>query len=152
MIAVFAKLLAFLPTAWEIIKKVIPFMKTHQPLSVFCDDIKHVYCFKEHMVIPVSKVLDDSLAKQINKERRRGEVLILDLSALKVFNTETYEVLRTNIKNMILKNNIRCFVIFPKIKLNDLYDEISDLIYDKNCKSINIKKDERKKRKVKKLI
>jgi len=140
MPAIILKILAFIPTLWDILKKVIPFVNKKECLSVFCDDTGRFFDFKEHVVIPNYDVLHKSLMQQLKKARSRGEVLILNLSEIKQANVDTVEALRDCIRDAILKNNIRLRVIFPKKEMNDLYKEVYKLVKDKDCKSITIKR------------
>lgn len=115
-------------------------LKKTENLSVFCDDVQHVFIFKDHVVIPSYKTLYDSLLKRINKERKNGEVLVLDLSRMKTFNVETEEAIRDAIRDIILNNNIRSEVVFPEKGLDKLYSELVDLIYRKDSRAVKIYK------------
>jgi len=140
MPAILLKILALLPTLWEIVKKIIPFVKTYEPLQVFCDDSGEFFDFKEHVVIPDYDTLHKSLMAKIKHARKKGEVLILNLSEVKQANNDTIEALRDCIRDAILHNNIRLRVIFPKKSMDSLFKDVSKLARDRDCKSITIKK------------
>jgi len=128
----------------------LPFLKRNKvkPLSMFCDDVKHVYVFKAHVVIPTYDILYKSLMRFIDKQRRNGEVLVIDLTHITQVNGDTEEALRDALRDAVKNNNVRIEVIFPKRKLAKLYTEISDYIKEKSCNSIIAVRDERiKKRK-----
>ena len=140
MPAILLKLLAFIPTLWEIIKKIIPFIKTYEPLTAFCDDSGEFFDFKEHVVIPDYDTLHKSLIAKIKRCRKKGIVLILNLSEIKQANSETTEAFRDCIRDAILHNNIRLRVIFPRKGMDSLFKDVSKLARDRDCKSITIKK------------
>jgi len=140
MPAILLKILTLLPVVWEIIKKFIPFMKTSEPLTAFCDDCGEFFDFKEHVVIPDYDTLHKSLSVKVKHARKKGEVLILNLSEIKQANNDTIEALRDCIRDMILHNNIRCRIVFPKKGMDDLFKDVSKLARERDCKSITIKK------------
>ena len=114
-------------------------MKTSEPLTAFCDDCGEFFDFKEHVVIPEYDVLHKSLTAKIKYCRKKGTVLVLNLSEIKQANNDTIEALRDCIRDAIIHNNIRIRIIFPAKGMTDLYKDVSKLARDRNCKSITIK-------------
>jgi len=117
-------------------------------IKCFVDDIKHVYVFKEHLVIDNYDNMLKCISRHVSMERKNGELLILDLSQVRQINDEAEEVLRETIRDTIINNNVRCIIIFPKQELGKLYTEMQELIKEKTCKSVYIKKDEWRKPRV----
>ena len=143
MSVILLKILAFIPILWEIVnKKILPFIKTCEPLTAFCDDNGEFFDFKEHVVIPDYDVLHKSLTAKIKHCRKKGKVLILNLSEIKQTNNDTVEALHDCIRDAIIHNNIRCRILFPSKNkvLNDLFKDVSKLAQDRDCKSISIKR------------
>jgi hypothetical protein len=140
MPVIFVKIISLIPIIWEIIRKVIPFIKKRESLIAFCDDSGEFFDFKEHVVIPDYDILHKSLMEKIKSARKKGKVLILNLSEVKQANNDTIEALRDCIRDAIINNNIRLRVIFPKKGMNDLFKDVAKLSRDRDCKSINIKK------------
>ena len=114
-------------------------------IEKFCEDVKHVWVFKPQLVIESISSLQQALLNKIAFARKNNIIIIFDLTQVELCNENAQEAIRMAIRDTVEKNNIRLFVIFPKKYMKDLFNDLSDYVEEKGCKSVNISKDTRKK-------
>ena len=117
-------------------------------MEVFCDDVKSVFVFKSHVVVPSYEMLYNSLLNMIARNRYYGYKIIIDMSMVDSINDITKEAIRDAIFDAITKNNVRIMIIFPRDDLmtteeyqsiNRLYKELLEKIETKGTSSVTLK-------------